>query len=640
MKSRICIYVFLFALFSIINAYGQSVIQPFALGNANVSRVQNIGRVVKTTTQLNVSSWNAPIYGLSVNAQIKQKGSDSFVRIILFDKEGNEYLVAESNRMFNDTSRVAFSDYCEETLSLNGVTPVVIKIVVHNAELYLQSFNVQESLSGVTTLSKTERVELRHAQVEQKVAAINAFNLKHKVPWRAGVTDISLEPFSERKAMMGMTDDESDSGGFEYYKGGIFCNPTAFKNDIKASVANSASSSPYVKEYDWRNRHGKNWMTSVKKQTNWTCWAFASLGTLEAYINIYYNKLLNNDLSEQDLVMNAPHDANYAGYGDSTMIYIRDKGVVTEDCFPYTYPDTTGARCKNPSELVHITSFDELGFNHLTDEIENKVKSELIKAPLMMRLRHLGLGGHLMTLVGYNCLQDGDVINLDPFNTQIDSIKIDKNSPLIGKTMWILKNSYGENWGDAGYCNFVGTSDSVSSVRIYTISGKPFSEKLESIEADFTDNDGDGYYYWGLGLRPKSAPEWIPLFPDGEDADYTKGPMDKYGFCKELCAEDTIFVKNNITWDNHKYLYNHIVIQPDATLTISDTTTVYKGCKMIVQPNAKLVVDSGQLKNVMLHPQKGSSIEISNGGKILFNKEERFTLPLGCNLTINNGMLK
>jgi hypothetical protein len=52
-------------------------------------------------------------------------------------------------------------------------------------------------------------------------------------------------------------------------------------------------------KFDWRDRHGENWMTSVKDQRHNDCVAHANIGTFEAQINLYYNQNLNVDLSEQ-----------------------------------------------------------------------------------------------------------------------------------------------------------------------------------------------------------------------------------------------------------------------------------------------------------------------------------------------------
>jgi C1A family cysteine protease len=68
----------------------------------------------------------------------------------------------------------------------------------------------------------------------------------------------------------------------EYYNGGIF-----ELGDISSNV-NQQTSIPslYIDNFDWRNRHGKNWMTSCKNQGNsGYCTAFATISSLEAMVN-------------------------------------------------------------------------------------------------------------------------------------------------------------------------------------------------------------------------------------------------------------------------------------------------------------------------------------------------------------------
>lgn len=55
------------------------------------------------------------IYALSIDATIEQPREASFVRIVLEDVEGHNYLIAESDRFRNDTTTVNLMEYCEET---------------------------------------------------------------------------------------------------------------------------------------------------------------------------------------------------------------------------------------------------------------------------------------------------------------------------------------------------------------------------------------------------------------------------------------------------------------------------------------------------------------------------------------------
>jgi C1A family cysteine protease len=95
--------------------------------------------------------------------------------------------------------------------------------------------------------------------------------------------------------------------------------------------------------FDWRNKHGVNWMTPVKNQNPpghycGSCWAFASVGVTEALYNISYrNPDLDLDLSEEYLVSDCFPAGNcqIVGPPDKALQFIRDSGVPDEACFPY-----------------------------------------------------------------------------------------------------------------------------------------------------------------------------------------------------------------------------------------------------------------------------------------------------------------
>lgn len=81
-----------------------------------------------------------------------------------------------------------------------------------------------------------------------------------------------------------------------------------------------------------------------------------------------------------------------------------------------------------------------------------------------------------------------------------------------------------------------------------------------------SDNDGDGYYFWGLGNRPSNLPEWAPKQRDGDDSNAQYGPMDNYGYLMSLNPDDkdTIFITEPTYWNNENYIWQHVVVKSNA----------------------------------------------------------------------------
>jgi uncharacterized protein (TIGR02145 family) len=472
-----------------------------------------IGKSFSTDCELSPFKSRNAISTLTVSGDVKLNSDSSIVRIVLIDNQHNEYLVFETYPLLAEEKNITFENVGEETIIFNNIIPVMLDVKIIDATLKINKIFT----SRRTKISEANRTKRLMDQSRAKIDRINETILRKGLYWDAGETSVSLLSYQEKKKMFGGR--IPNLHGFEYYKGGIFVLPgTSEDNSIpqnEFTMTAESEESSYVKEYSWRNRHGQDWVTPVKSQGSCgSCWAFAAVGVTELLVNLYYNQHIDPDLSEQDILSCSSAGSCNGGDPGFAMNYIRNTGVVDENCFQYKAEDLPCSdKCSTPYELIRIGK--QLSFYY----IEDTLKSFIIHEPLICTIKSMY---HVMTLVGYKDLQVGDSIFLRNGWSYIDI-----NDPLAGKTAWLFKNSWGETWGDKGFVYIVTDMDDFSSIC-------PTREIAESINFDESDivcadEDNDGYYNWGIGKKPGHCPD-CPDESDGDDSNPCFGPMDKYGF--------------------------------------------------------------------------------------------------------------
>ena len=193
-------------------------------------------------------------------------------------------------------------------------------------------------------------------------------------------------------------------------------------------------------QFDLRTLQGADWMSPVRNQGRCgSCVAFAALGMLEGQINMAArNPALDLNLSEQDLF----GDIGACDFGStpgSSVSSLRGRGVTDEACFPYVSgrlgedQDDSGA-CPSRSRRVYKLTSSRT----LSDR--TAIKEALMSGPLMTTMtvyedfmyytsgvyQHVTgavAGGHAVVLVGWD-----DTVGA-----------------------WLVRNSWGNSWGEQGY---------------------------------------------------------------------------------------------------------------------------------------------------------------------------------------------
>lgn len=486
----------------------------------------------QTGVQRDLSNQGA-VKGLSVSGSVSLHSEVGFVRVILEAANGDEYLVYETNAMLSAEPTIRLNGVCEETCSMSNVKAQSLRFEIEDASFTLESVSlVSAGATATETAAKSvnaaSKGSLRKAQVAEKVKAVRSQIKEKGYKWVAGETTVSNMSYAEKKQLFG--GQVPNLYGFEYYVGGIFEIPSTETGSVAAAAAVGDSS--YADEFSWRERHGQSWLTSVKNQGGCgSCWAFAATGATELLTNLYYNRHLDLDLSEQDALSCSGAGNCGGGWPGVTLDYYTATGVVEEACFPYTaLDDPCSDKCGAPMELVKIGGQTEFYSYYQT---EDDLKAMILESAVSGGIYSWS---HAMVLFGYKVLRAGDQIYLSS-DTLNGFVTIPDGDPLIGKTAWHFKNSWGGS-DESSYPYIV--TDITNIGWTHELHGPAISPNLTEDDIVCEDADGDGFYNWGIGGIPATCPAEINETPDGDDSDPCLGPMDEYGFMDVLCEQEAV----------------------------------------------------------------------------------------------------
>lgn len=230
--------------------------------------------------------------------------------------------------------------------------------------------------------------------------------------------------------------------------------------------------------FDWRNYQGYNWLTGVKNQGPCgSCWAFATVGVVEAYYNITFsNPDLDLDLAEQELVSCSGAGSCSGGSSSGAMWYIRNNGIVDENCMPYTASDSSCARCGDwQSRKKYVDELHNFSPNRLSIQ-----QSVVQYGPLYV---YMGIGseygGYFDSNRIYRCTNDSGI------NHAVVIVGYDDSGEY-----WIVRNSWGAGWNGDGYFR-VGYGECAidSTYAGYAYNLRPTGQIVTPSDGDFLNSD-------------------------------------------------------------------------------------------------------------------------------------------------------
>jgi hypothetical protein len=293
--------------------------------------------------------------------------------------------------------------------------------------------------------------------------------------------------------------------------------------------------------FEWTQKDGQNWMTSVKNQGGCgSCVAFAAVGALEGQLKIQANSpSWSIDLSEQHLFSCGGGTCSEGWYISSALNYLQQYGTPDEACSPYQGQSGSGS-CSNScpdwqSRASKISSWSWVANN------TSAVEAALMNGPLVA-----GFTVYADFYSGYT----GGVYHWDHVSQAVGGHAIVIVGYDSNEQYWIVKNSWGSNWGENGYFKIgfgeAGIEDYVASVRA--------SPSASTYTVTFYTDPSSGTLTADGAMKTNGQ---AATYPQGQRVHITAGPPSGYSFANwevsgvtvdSQLAQDTYMTVSDNGW--------------------------------------------------------------------------------------------
>ena len=226
---------------------------------------------------------------------------------------------------------------------------------------------------------------------------------------------------------------------------------------------------------DWRNADGANYVTPIRNQgACGSCFAFASMAMLESRLMILTNSSMKKVFSPQDVVSCSEYAQGCEG-GFPYLIagkYAEDFGVVEEECFPYLGRDSE-CREKRNCMRYRSTKYKYVGGYFGACNEEEMLMDLVNNGPVSVAFEVTEDFQHYVSGI-YK--ETGLTDKFNPWQLTNHAVLVVGYGVENGVKYWIVKNSWGESWGENGFFRIIrGTNE--LSIESMAVSAMPVLPK-------------------------------------------------------------------------------------------------------------------------------------------------------------------
>jgi hypothetical protein len=227
--------------------------------------------------------------------------------------------------------------------------------------------------------------------------------------------------------------------------------------------------------WDWRD-YGM--VSSVKSQLSCgSCWDFAGIGALESVI--LQSEGVEYDLSEQQILScRTPGYGCSGGWYSWAWKYIEDNGAVNEACMPYQAKDTVACTDHLCARVASAGGWVEVAND--VDAIKQQVMISPVATTFTVYNDFKYYTGGCYEHEGYDAINHAVLIVGW------------EDSMCAGEGAWLIKNSWGENWGLDGYFWIKYGSCRIGAYTQRVLYNAGDQIVFDGVVVDDASGDGDG----------------------------------------------------------------------------------------------------------------------------------------------------